>query len=79
MVQWLRLCTSNTGDAGLIPGWESKIPHAVRHGLQKLKINKQTKMLGLHKTHAFLVLAMGKICENKIQAERMGVKRQITS
>lgn len=36
-------------------------------------------MLGLHKAHAFVVLAMGKICENKIQAERMGEKRQITS
>lgn len=36
-------------------------------------------MLGLHKAYAFVVLAMGKICENKIQAERMGEKRQITS
>ena len=31
MVQWLRLHTSNAGDAGLIPGWEtgSLLPHGV--------------------------------------------------
>ena len=29
--QWLRLCTSNVGNAGLIPGQESKIPHASWH------------------------------------------------
>ena len=28
VVQWLRLCTSNAGDAALIPGWGTKIPHA---------------------------------------------------
>ena len=27
MVQRLRLCASNAGDAGLIPGQETKIPH----------------------------------------------------
>ena len=26
--QWLRLCPSNAGDAGLIPGRGTKIPHA---------------------------------------------------
>ena len=35
-VQWLRLCTSNAGGAGLIPGWGTKIPHATWYG-QKLK------------------------------------------
>ena len=27
-VQWLRLCTSNAGAVGSIPGWGTKIPHA---------------------------------------------------
>ena len=29
VVQWLRLCASNAGYAGLIPGQGTKIPHAV--------------------------------------------------
>ena len=29
--QWLRLCTSNVENAGLIPSQESKIPHASWH------------------------------------------------
>ena len=29
-VQWLRLCVSNAGAVGSIPGWGTKIPHAVR-------------------------------------------------
>ena len=37
MVQWLRLCTSNAGGMGLIPGQGTEIPHATRCGL---KINK---------------------------------------
>ena len=32
-VQWLRLCGSNAGAMGSIPGWGTKIPHAVQHGL----------------------------------------------
>ena len=28
VVQWLRLCTSNAGVVGLIPGPGTKIPHA---------------------------------------------------
>ena len=28
VVQWLRLCASNAGGTGLIPGWGTKIPHA---------------------------------------------------
>ena len=27
MVQWLRLCVSNAGGVGLIPGQGTKIPH----------------------------------------------------
>ena len=35
-VHWLRLCTSNAGGTGLIPGWGTKIPHAHRpHGAEK--------------------------------------------
>ena len=29
-VQWLRLRASNAGGAGLIPGWGTKMLHAVR-------------------------------------------------
>ena len=32
MVQWLRLYTANAGVAALIPGWGTKILHAVQHG-----------------------------------------------
>ena len=31
-VQWLRLCTSSAGYAGLIPGQGSRIPHMAHHG-----------------------------------------------
>ena len=34
---WLRLCTSNAGGVGLIPGWGTKIPHAhMPHGTAKI-------------------------------------------
>ena len=29
--QWLRLQASNAGGAGSIPGWGTKIPHAMWH------------------------------------------------
>ena len=35
-VQWLRVCATNAQDVGSIPGWETKIPHAVQCG-QKIK------------------------------------------
>ena len=41
-----RLCTSNTGGMGLIPGWGIKIPHAAWH-IQ----NKQTSGKKAPKTH----------------------------
>ena len=31
VVQWLRLCASNAGGVGLIPGQGTRIPHAGRH------------------------------------------------
>ena len=41
-VQWLRLHASNAGAVGLIPGWETKIPHVMQHGQKiKKKIKKQ--------------------------------------
>ena len=43
-VQWLRLHASNAGAVGLIPGWETKIPHVMQHGQKiKKKIKKETK------------------------------------
>ena len=39
VVQWLRFWASNVGDAGLIPGWGIKIPHAMWCS-QKKKIIK---------------------------------------
>ena len=41
-VQRLRLCTSNAGALGSIPGWGTKIPHAIWYS-QKGKKNKQTQ------------------------------------
>ena len=40
-VQWLRLCPSNAGGKGSIPGQGTKIPHAVQRGQN---INKQIKV-----------------------------------
>ena len=37
MVQWLRLCASNAGGVGLIPGQGTMIPHAGRHKNLKKK------------------------------------------
>ena len=36
VIQWLRVCATNAQDVGSIPGWETKIPHAVQCG-QKIK------------------------------------------
>ena len=35
VVQWLRLHASTAGDAGWIPGWEAKIPHAAHEAKRK--------------------------------------------
>ena len=37
MVQWLRLCISNAGGTGLIPGLGAKIPHALWPEHQNIK------------------------------------------
>ena len=41
MVQWLRLQASNAGGGGLIPGWGTKIRHAVwQNQNKKVKISE---------------------------------------
>ena len=42
-VQWLRLCISTAGGVGLIPGRETKIPHAPGQELKKKKQKKTKK------------------------------------
>ena len=32
VVQWLRLSTATAGCVGLVPGWGTKIPHALQPG-----------------------------------------------
>ena len=41
-VQWLGLHASTAGGAGLIPGWGTKILHAMRHSRKKRKKKKKT-------------------------------------
>ena len=41
-VQWLRLCTSNVGGLGSIPGWGTKIPCAIWYS-QKERKRKRNK------------------------------------
>ena len=36
VVQWLRLHASNAGGTGSIPGWGTKIPHALWSGQKKI-------------------------------------------
>ena len=38
-VQWLRLQASTEGGVGPIPGWGTKIPHAMQRGQKKKKKN----------------------------------------
>ena len=40
VVQWLRLCASNSGGTGSIPGQGTKSPHAAWHGQKKKKKKK---------------------------------------
>ena len=44
VVQWVRLCPSNAGGMGSIPGWGTKIQHAVQCG-QKHKWPNKIKIL----------------------------------
>ena len=44
VVQWLRLCTSNAGGMGSIPGQETKIPCAAWCGKRKKERKKEKKV-----------------------------------
>ena len=48
MVQWLGFHASTAGGMGSIPGWGTKILHAVGHG-QKTNIDAKKKMHGKQK------------------------------
>ena len=37
VVQWLSLCASTLGGAGLIPGWGTRFPHTNQHSQKKKK------------------------------------------
>ena len=39
-VQWLRLRTSNVGGFGSIPGWGTKIPHAIWYSQKQTKTTR---------------------------------------
>ena len=56
--QWLRLCASNARSLGLIPGWGTKIPHAVQCS-QKIKTKKiffkDSTVLALGQTYRSIV------------------------
>ena len=41
-IHGLRLCTSNAGARGMIPGQRTKMPHAMRYGKKKNKQLLQT-------------------------------------
>ena len=46
VAQWLRLHASFAGGMGLIPGWGTKIPHAVGQGQKTKQDQKTPSMLG---------------------------------
>ena len=46
VVQWGRLCASNAVDVGSIPGWGTKMLHALQRG-QQIKKKKVTNHFGL--------------------------------
>ena len=43
VVQGLRLCTSNVGGTGSVPGRGTKIPHAMWHSQKKIKTKQTNK------------------------------------
>ena len=46
--QWLRLGASAAGGVGLIPGWGTKIPHAMLYDQKQGHMNAQRHSAGLH-------------------------------
>ena len=47
MVQWLRLHTPKAGSSGLIPGWGTKIPYAMRYAQKQEHMKTQRHTAGL--------------------------------
>ena len=43
MVQWLRFCASTDEGADPIPGWRTKIPHAMGHSQKKIFFKHSVK------------------------------------
>ena len=63
MAQWSRLCASNTGATGLIPGWGTPT------GMVKLKKKKQTMHLEKHANFVKISLVLLKHhCVNEFSA-----------
>ena len=56
VVQWLKFCASNAGDASLIPGWGNMIPHAMWYG-QKQTTKTKTKIAVLSTLQRLLQLS----------------------
>ena len=48
VIQWLRLCASNAGGLGLIPGQEKKRSHMSGGETKRWKIKKERKNKGIH-------------------------------
>ena len=46
MVQWGILCASKARDMGLMPGWGTRIPHAVQLRLHVSHSKKKKKKIG---------------------------------
>ena len=53
VVQWLRLCTINAEGLGSIPGWGTKMPHAVWHSQKQTdpQTHPQNKTTTTKRTH----------------------------
>ena len=55
MIQWLRIHIPNAGGTGLIPGWETKIPHSAQCDQKDKKKKKKGKntILSIWKSELF--------------------------
>ena len=51
VVRWLRLCASNAGGVGSIPGQGTKTPHATKHDQKTRTKKKKKKPKGNRKTY----------------------------
>ena len=61
VVQWLRLHASNAEGMGSIPGWGTKIPHAIR-GVANKQTNKTTLLKTLQWLHTSLIIKYTLLC-----------------